>query len=255
MTIQAGSPYEIPISEDSPDPDFTYETDDQDEKIYALIFLGALATLFKKYKDKSADYVIKNVDSDVSNLRRSLTHSTTELEKVFDKVANKTLTDAGILKDNLGRVTLKYNVHDGVLEQKQTVQGVTDELKNNLKSKAYYLKNRNAESIFNVKSNFNRAAKRLKQMVWSGYQTAKKKAVRASQIFLYGDPLAYWITKNDNRVCLWCMALQKASPMPLSMMPFCPLHNKCRCDDKLAKDLELTDAAKLLTYYQIGVTS
>lgn len=282
MAINAGSPYEIPNPEDIEDPDFTYETDDKDEEIYALSFLGALSLLFTKYKSKGTDYAINNVEKDVSNLRNTLTKGVDKLQNIFDKVASETMEKAGILKDNLSKVDLGKTITtsinsakstaksigssiksifkngnkiiaNGIDEQKSTVKGITDELANNIKSKAHFLKNRNAEQLFDVRSNFNRANKRLKQMAESGYNTTKHKATRHAQIFLYGDPLAYWITKGDKHVCIFCRALEDASPMPLSKMPYRPLHNGCRCDEKLAKDLNLVDEAVKLTHYQIGV--
>lgn len=251
MAIQAGSPYEIPAS-DNVEPDFTYTSNDQNEETYALMFLIGLSALFTKYDGKSTDYVLAHVDADVKKLRTDLTSNVSELQTLFDDTANKYLQDAGILKENLGKVQLTQNIDDGIKEQKQTIKGITDELQNNLKSKAYYLKNRNAEQVFSVKSNFDRASKRLKQMIESGYQTSKAKAKRSSQIFLYGDPMAYWVTQNDSRVCPCCKMLQDASPMQLSLLPLCPLHSRCRCDVKLADDLTLTEQAMLLTYFLIG---
>lgn len=275
MAINAGSPYEIPNPEDIEDPDFTYETDDKDEELYALSFLGTLSLLFTKYKSKGTDYAINNVEKDVSNLRNTLTKGVDKLQNIFDKVASETMEKAGILKDNLSKVDLGETITtsintaksslksifksgskliaNGIEEQKSTIKGITEELSNNIKSKAHFLKNRNSEKAFDVRSNFDRATKRLKQMIDAGYNTTVSKAERHAQIFLYGDPDAYWITRNDSRVCPWCMAIQDASPMPLSRLPYCPLHYRCRCKIKLAKDLNMTEEAVKLTHYQIGV--
>lgn len=254
MAIQSGSPYEIPAS-DNVEPDFTYQSDDKDQDTYVLMFLVGLSTLFTKYEGKSPDFILSHADKDIKKLRTDLTGNVTELQTLFDETTKKYLTDAGILEENLPRVTLPDDIRYGILEQKQTIQGITDELRNNLKSKAYYLKNRGAEQVFSVKSNFDRASKRLKQMSESGFRTTKQKAIRSAQIFLYNDPMAYWVTRMDSRVCPFCRDLQNASPMQLSLLPLWPLHNKCRCDVKLEKDLKLTEQAQLLTHFQIGTLS
>lgn len=253
MAISAGSPYEIPKEGEGTTPDFTYTDGDKAEQEYGLLFLLLLADLYDKYKKyETVDYALRNITKDTRIIYTKLVQNTTKLKEIFNQTVENSLTSTGILQENIPKTNITPNIiSNGLLEQKTTIKGITDELHNNILSKAYFLKNRNAETLFNIDSNFTRATRRVKQMAESGYNTTVAKAEREADIYKYGDPLAYWITKNDSRVCRWCRHLEAASPMPLSMLPYNPLHNKCRCRVKLADNLALTDRASALTTYLI----
>jgi len=258
MALIVGTTYEVVPKEDTPDPDFTYPSDDKEEWIYAMLFLAAFGALYETYKDKGVDYAIANIEKDTRITLSALIKKPDKLNKTYRTVSDQVLVDAGILKENLKKAKLNGGIKDGILEQKETLKSITNELSSGIKAKAHFLKNRGSEEIFNVKSNFNRAAKRTKDMAQSGYRTTKEKAKRAAQIFLYGDPDAYWICLHDGRTCPKCLAIERDSPMPLSKMPMWPLHVKCgqRCEVRLAKDIseqEMTDNAIKLTYYDMGV--
>jgi len=253
MAIVVGTTYEVIPENETPDPDFTYQSEDKDELLYAMLFMGAFSGLYLQYKDKGTDYAIENIEKDTKSLLKTLTPETEQLKTVFKEASDKVLLDASILKSNLEKAKLKLNVTNGVLEQKQTLKSITNELSTNIKAKAYYLKNRGSEELFNVKSNFNRAAKRTKDMVESGYETSKQKGKRAAQIFLYNDPPAYWITKRDGRVCKYCIRLEFESPLPLSKLPYTPLHKKCRCKVELEDEIDMTADAITLTRYDLDL--
>jgi hypothetical protein len=238
---------DIAHPDDNSIPDFEYKSDDDEELLYAVAFMTALSLLFDKYKGQSADFVLKSIDGDIINLRNDLTRQIPRLEEIFNREAEAKLLSAGILYENLGKVKLESNIYNGIREQKETIKGITNELRDSLKSKAYFLKNRNSEALFDVNSNFRRAATRTKSMVESGFVNTKQKASRQADVFLYGDPLAQWVTAGDRRVCPFCRALEDAGPMPLSALPACPAHNRCRCDIVLERNLKMTDAALLLT--------
>lgn len=238
--------------EEIPDPDFDYpnNVDDKEELFYASMFLILLAGLYTQYKGKSPEYILKHVDKDTEQLFKDLEGKVDKLDDVFTNTTHKTLIDAGIPAENLPKARIKNTIKFGKLEQKSTIRGIVDELRNGLKSKAYFYKNRGLTELYNIKSNFNQASKRLKTTVESGFRTTIEKAKREAQSFLYGDPMAYWTTMKDNRVCPYCQALERDSPMKLSQMPYCPLHNRCRCKIVMEKDLDLTEEAMKLSYYE-----
>jgi hypothetical protein len=253
MIVVSQLEYEvIKPGEEIPDPDFDYHdnVDDKEEIFYASMFLVLLAGLYTQYKDKSPDYILKHVDKDTEQLFKDLEGKVDKLDDVFTNTTHKTLIDAGIPAENLPKARIKNTIKFGKLEQKSTIRGIVDELRNGLKSKAYFYKNRGITELYNIKSNFNQASKRLKNTVESGFRTTIEKAKREAQIFLYGDPLAYWVTMHDDRVCPYCQALERDSPMKLSQMPYSPLHNHCRCEVVMEKDLDLTKEAMKLTYYE-----
>lgn len=243
----------IKPGDEDPDPVFDYPAegeDDREEVLFATLFLLGLAGIYEKYKDKNANYVLKNVDKDLDTLLKEWETHADKLDDLFSTQSSKTLLDAGILQDNLNKVKLPHTINEVVLEQRTTLRGIIEELRSGLKAKAYYLKSRVAEELYNPKSNFRRAVRRTRWTTQNGFRLTLEKSKRAAQIFLYGDPLAYWITKGDTRVCFHCLMLEGESPMPLSQMPYTPLHLRCRCRVVLAKDLDLTDEAVQLTLYQ-----
>ena len=237
-------------------PDFTYDTKNENEKLYALPIIGLLIPLFDKYENKSPDYAIKHISNDMIPLKKNMTTQIMKLELIFNNEVSTTLIEAGIVVDNIPKAKIKPTlIQNGVLEQKNTIQSIVSELETGITSKAFYLKNRGNESIFNVANNFRDAVRRTKSMIKTGYRTTVSKAKREAQVFLYGDPLADWITADDDNVCIYCEVIEDESPMPLSKMPIHPLHphcgERCKIEIRDEKELDLTQEAMDLTYYDI----
>jgi hypothetical protein len=254
MALLAGSTYNVPTPGSEEDPDFTYETDDKDEEIYALLFLGVLLKLYEdKYKGKNADAVLKRIDKDISDLNGKFNNNILKLNDLFENVARKQLLEAGILEDNIKKVKFDDDIKNRILEQKQTIKGILTELQTNLKATAYHLKDRKAEQLYDTKPKFSRAAKRLKQMIEAGYTNVQAKALRQVQIFLYDDPEARLVTAGDANVCADCRIEEKKGWVPLSQLKYVPLHNRCRCHIELKnKKPKMSDEAILLMYYTVG---
>lgn len=286
--------------------EFTYETDDNEELIYATSFIVLLESLYEKYQFQPVQYVLDNIDQDIENLWRDWIKNLKALPLLFDKTATEELISKGILVDNLEKVDLSEkpdkswlswlkrkknlnkiklkedikseeitdaileetedirklsadNTHDLLNEQITTISSIALGLSLSLKSKAYYHKNQNTKDLFNPRPNFHTAFNRLKNTVESGFVSTRSHALRKVAIFLFGDPEVYWVHRGDSKVCKFCLAIAAASPMKLSKMPYCPLHNHCRCgiqtraeyesksDEEISQ--ELTDEAFKLTYY------
>lgn len=235
-------------------PDFGVDVGDKSEKKYIAGMLLGLSVLYTKYGNKTADYALKHISTDLSKLKSNMDVKINGLENVFDDTVTTNLTKIGILKENVPKAGIKSNLIKNTLnEQRSTLKGIIGELEQGIKSKAHYLKSRANDKMFNLQSTVNRAISRTKAMAESGYRNAKARAEREAKVFLYGDPMASWVTENDDKVCDYCFALQEASPMPLSKMPFCPLHNHCRCEIiEEYKDIDLTSEALALTMYETG---
>jgi hypothetical protein len=179
--------------------------------------------------------------------------------KLADDLKPEAITES-ILNDTKKSISLAADtIRDGLNEQISTLSSIASQLKHGLKSKAYYLKNRKTEQLFNPNTNFKTAFNRLKTTVESGFVSTQNHAVRKAAIFLFGDPEVGLVTKGDSRVCKWCLAIEAQGFMKLSEMPFVPIHNHCRCVIKTRAEIEgqsmeeqmmqLTQEAMALTYY------
>ena len=245
------SEYEIKPTEEP--PDFTFEGKNDEETKYGLLYLTPLSIIYNQYRDKPPDSVLKTITKDLSKTRTSMIKGTSNLEIVFDDTVATALVGAGIVEGNVPKAGIKNTVIKyGILEQKSTIDSIVLQLETGIKSKAYFLINRGSESIFDISSNFRTAVSRTKNMAVTGFRQTIYKAEREAKVFLYGDPLSDWITKEDGDVCKFCLAVQSASPMPLSKMPLGPLHPHCgdRCKIANHKDnVDLTEVAMELMRY------
>jgi len=279
------SPYEIPHPDDIEDPDFSYKSENKEEELYVLGFLALLSAFYTKYKDKSADYTLKNIDKDIKKFEEKAIKNTDKLIDIFNNKANTALQEAGILKQNLKKIDLsnikpskktdktvkQIEVKASTISPKDSVKGakkvlkhrlesqnnslksISNELKYGIKAKANNLIDRNSPEMFDIRPNVKRISNRLKSSIEYNYRSVEDKAKRKTGEFLYDDPLAYWITKGDKRVCKFCLAVENESPMPMSRMPVRPLHQHCgrRCRVEYADDLKVTEDAVNLFYEDI----
>ena len=234
-------------------------TDDDDELEYYLVFMLLFEDLYRTYSTKTTDYILKHVDDDVDNILKRVTDNTSKLNDQYSKKITEIFDNVNIPKENIGKAKLDMNrCRYLIKEQKQTLINICNELKGQIKSTIYYIKNRNEkEDAFKLDPIFNRVVYRLKKMVSSGIQSANDNALRESYGFLYGNPLVNIITKHDDKVCDVCRGLEANNPYYLLSAPVLPVHSKCRCrietvDGKGITQLPLTDEASKLRYYSIG---
>lgn len=235
-------------------PDFTYEKGDDEEQEHVTSVLLLLESFYDKFKDKSPDYILANIDEDSKKLERNIIAKAKNLDSYFDKSRDEELLAAGILVGNIKKTGVTSNEIRYLKEEQEfTTKSIVQGTVNSIKAKAARAKYRNTEDIFSIDSNLRTATNRSKNMASTGVRDTRDLAQLASFVFLFGDPLEDWITAGDSDVCKYCLRVEANSPMPASKMPRGPLHPHCgeRCHKELHEggSLSLTAAALALTFY------
>lgn len=241
--------------QDNP-PDFNYTKGNEEEQKHVASVLVLLESFYNKYKNKSPDYILTNIEEDSKKLERDIISKHKNLDSFFNSSRDEELIAAGILVGNIKKTGItSIEIDDLKLEQKYTTQSIVQGTTNSIKAKAACSKYRNTEDIFSIDSNIRTATNRSKNMASTGVRDTRDLAQLAAFVFLFGDPLENWITAGDDKVCKYCLEVERNSPMPASKMPRGPLHPHCgeRCHKELHEEdgLVLTAAALALTFYDI----
>lgn len=238
--------------------DFRFNDGTDDEQEYFMLYILLFENLYRIYRPKTMDYVLAHVDEDVDNIYKKLSSQPEQLNEQYNKIVEDVLTKSDIPKENIPKAKIsKDRLKNLINEQKQTLKNICEELKGQIKSTIYYIKNRNdGEGAFKIEPYFDRVVIRIKKMVTSGVQSANDNAVRESYMFLYGNPLVNIVTKHDDKVCTVCADLEANNPYFLFDCPILPVHPYCRChlettDGKGLTQLPLTPEADKLRYYDI----
>ena len=234
-------------------PDFSYDKGDKQEQDYIKGFLLLLQTFYDKYKHKSPDYVISNVEDYTKKTEKDYLKRNQKLKTFYNDTRTDTLVEHGIVK---GKVKQLKNSNPDELdylidEQNTTSKSIIGMLGLGLLSKAQRSKYRNLEGAYNIDSNFRTAVNRTQDMSFTGLKEAIQNARQTGLVDLYGDPMMQWITMQDDDVCADCLAIEEDSPLRMSQMPNPPIHPNCRCIKELVNedDLVLTAAAFALSRY------
>ncbi len=245
--------YDFDYYLDEDDPDFYYyETDDPKEEEHNRFIMYLFLIMYINYKSQEMDYITENISKDLNKLENDINqlHQPT-IQNNFNQARDEALQQAGILKQNINKTGIRDTYIQPLLnEQRFTLSNIFSELKGQIRSKAEYLKNKFLEDKFEIKSNFDKAVKRLKKMLSSGWWNAKGKGKHLAREFLYGrDSLVNWVTRGDSRVCTECRALEDQNPHVLKEITYPPLHHRCRCKIEQVTN-RLTSAARSLTKFR-----
>ena len=245
--------YDFDYYLDEDDPDFYYyETDDPKEEEHNRFIMYLFLIMYINYKSQEMDYITENISKDLNKLENDINqlHQPT-IQNNFNQARDEALQQAGILKQNINKTGIRDTYIQPLLnEQRFTLSNIFSELKGQIRSKAEYLKNKFLEDKFEIKSNFDKAVKRLKKMLSSGWWNAKGKGKHLAREFLYGrDSLVNWVTRGDSRVCTECRALEDQNPHVLKEITYPPLQHRCRCKIEQVTN-RLTSAARSLTKFR-----
>lgn len=245
-------------SVDPVEPDFDFEEKtDSDE--YVPILIALLQGFYKRYKGKDPNFILKNIDKDVDQLHQDMeavidqkvpevyqlgaagaVASAMEVamnrSKDLKKDAENTLKKAAFKKVGIDKKGSKkaVGIEYPMQMQKFTLQGVTDEIRNDMTSSAYYVGNRlDKEQNLEVKSGniVNRATNRIKAMGMEGSRAAFAAGMFAilETVFVIESTKWNWNTMQDENVCSYCDFFEMSNPWDWDELPPCPYHDWCRC--------------------------
>ena len=220
-------------------PDFTANSSyGSDEQFAILMCLALLEYYYENYNNQSPDEVLKTITEDMDSLKESLSSEGMKyVEDAVDTVFNKELEDYQIPENT---ISPEYNY----LVIVAGIDALVNQLRDDLKAKAIYYANNLSNSPFNVKPNFERAIKRINDVVGTGLINAKELSHRNVSKFVYGsDALFYWVCKNDAKTCSWCRSQARSDPRPIDEWELD--HPYGRCTLKPVNE-EFSDDYKLL---------
>ena len=220
-------------------PDFTANSSyGSDEQFAILMCLALLEYYYENYNNQSPDEILKTITEDMDSLKESLSSEGMKyVEDAVDTVFNKELEDYQIPENT---ISPEYNY----LVIVAGIDALVNQLRDDLKAKAIYYANNLSNSPFNVKPNFERAIKRINDVVGTGLINAKELSHRNVSKFVYGsDALFYWVCKNDAKTCSWCRSQARSDPRPIDEWELD--HPYGRCTLKPVNE-EFSDDYKLL---------
>ena len=251
------------------EPLFDIDNDGDNDPEYLLLFMALLSSFHAEYKTKSPEYIYKNIDGRASQLlldfesiigfklpneyQKGLTSTVNDLKTVLKgqvpkESMNKSI-DSILENTNKGKEISKILDYE-LTEQKLTARGIVTELQNDLKTSAYYIKNRlNKEPQAKIKLGniVNTAVQRTKKMASHGSRSAFNNARDSVFQQAFGnDYMVDWISSRDARVCPFCRYFDANSPWRYSEVAPCPYHVKCRCETKPAMGAKLSDAMNVI---------
>lgn len=244
------------------EPDFEFEEKTETDGTYIPLLLVLLQAFYKRYKGKDPEFILKNIDKDVQQLHDDM--EAVIIQKVpeaYQLGAESAVAAAmGIalkrskeIKDSaekdLKKATLKkigmdkkgskdaVNIDKSLLQQEVSLKGITDEIRNDLKSSAVFVDHRqDKETNLEVKSGnvLNRAVNRIKAMGMYGSRVAYDAGNLAALSIIFNPELMKfnWISMRDDNVCPDCEYFDENSPWAWAELPPCPYHDWCRCEIK-----------------------
>lgn len=235
------------------EPDFSLTMDNSEVgATYEVALLSLMELFYQDIQAMPPEELYTNIDSRVDLLYEDIIAIMTAMLPAILLIG---ITDAllDIFKDmnserylltSKEKEQLTKNLEDkikpdnkyGETEQKLTIKGILSEVKNDLKTSAYFIKHRQQqEPNSKVKSGviIQRAVYRIKRMVIHGVMTSYNTGKKAYYEHVYTNETKYdWITKHDDKVCSFCTFFEANGPYTINELPPCPYHLHCRCTFK-----------------------
>lgn len=211
------------------------DEDDDDELFYAptyydvdeqLVIVACLLLLEQRYrvlKSMTPSRVLDEIDEMMDSLN-------TELSSVaIDKM------DATVYT-YFDKLMYDYNIPDKYVNQdtsmypivRESINTMISQLRGEIKQKSMFFDDNLSKDDFNILPNFKRAVQKVIDAVGNNLIYSKVKSRRNVYEFVYGeDKLYYWLTANDDKVCMWCRSQESLPPRTLREMPLDHPHGRC----------------------------
>ena len=189
-------------------PDFTAnQSYDTDEQFVILMCLALLEAYYELYNNQSPSEILKTITDDMDSFKEELSSEGIRyIQEAVDKVFEEELEEYNIPSST---ITPDYNN----LVISAGINALVNQLRDDLKAKAIYYANNLANTPFDVKPNFERAIKRINDVIGTGLIHAKEKSHREVSKFVYGEDALYrWVCVMDAKTCAWCRSQARSEP-------------------------------------------
>lgn len=220
-------------------PDFSANSSyDSDEQFVILMCLAILEAYYEQYNNQSPTDLLKTITEDMDTFKESLSSEGMKyIEDAVNEKFNEELNEYQIPENT---ILPDYNS----LVILAGIDALVNQLRDDLRAKAIYYANNLSNSPFSVKPNFERAIKRINDVIGTGLINAKEKSHRNVSKFVYGEnALFYWVCMMDAKTCAWCRSQAKSDPRPIDEWELD--HPYGRCTLKPVSE-EFSDDYKLL---------
>ena len=198
-----------------------------DEQLVLIAVLLLLEQRYRLLSGMSSSRILSEIDNIINSFHKEL--KDTALSKLDDYTYNEFIKELEDWSIPVTGYVIRDNVMDSVLSQ--SITNLCNQLRDELKLKALYHDKGLTDDIIDVKPNFRRASKKIKDAVGDALIKGKEINHRRILEFVYGTSKLYrWLTMNDNKVCDWCLYQQSLPPRPLSEIPYDHNHGRCVLD-------------------------
>lgn len=235
QTVQTTDEY---YSTDGLPVDFSANSSyDDDEQFVILMCLALLKKYYELYHNQSPEEVLKRITKDMESFNKDLSDDARKyVQKAVDEYFEGKLNE-----HNIPSSVVAPDYNNTVI-----IAGITalvNQLHDDLKAKAIFYKNNLVGSSFDVKPNFERAVKRINDIVGTGLIHAKEKSNRNISKFMYGDNALYrWVCKLDAKTCSWCRSQARSTPRKIDEWELDHPFGRCvlvPVSDELSEDYKL----------------
>lgn len=201
--------------------------DDNDEILLALLYL--LEEFYEKYYTKSPNYILSHVDKDIEKLEKNIKDKlSARSDEYIEDLEYNHMLSFNITQDMQSEVLLDYDVSITLEVTESTITAILEQLKQDIKTKALVWQDQGHNvDEFNIKANYNRASKRLKNAIEYYTNTSRQKVTRAVMKYVYASETLYqWVCLGSNP-CAWCIDNSKSAPRKLEDWELDHVNGRC----------------------------
>ncbi len=201
--------------------DYSYTTlQDNDDDELTIAFLMTLLSFYDKYMSKSPNYILSHIDKDIKKLQSNLL---SDLKK-YDE---KTIIDK--IREKLDYYDeFDYDVTQTNDVTESTINAIIQQLHQDIITKALvWIDQGNELEEFDIKANYQRAVKRLRDTASYYNGMVRQKVERTMLQKIYGNQQLYYWRCYGRRPCAWCIEQSKMPPRPLNEIPFDHPNGEC----------------------------
>lgn len=201
--------------------------EDDDEILLALLYL--MEEFYEKYSTKSPNYILSHIDKDAQKLEKNLLDKFAgRTDEYIERLEYAQLIKYDLTQDLQSKVMLEYDVATTLEVTRSTLKAIIQQFKQDVITKSLVWQDINNEiKEFNIRANYSRATKRIKDAVEYYKGISNQKIARAVQKFVFSDEvLYYWVCLGSNP-CAWCIEQSKMSPRKLDEWEFDHINGHC----------------------------